>query len=211
MKLRGGGVRPKVAWREIWELTTWDKKFNNIDKDLQPKIIKYPYVLANIFNKIKDKDGDVRLLSTGTNEKIEMTTEEKAEKNLCEGEVVAIPWGGTPNVKYYNGKFVTADNRIATSNDTTKLDNKFLFYWMQKNIDTIASFYRGSGIKHPSMVRVLRMKIPIPPIEEQKRIIGILDKFDKLTNDINEGLPQEIALREKQYEYFREKLFDFAK
>jgi type I restriction enzyme S subunit len=44
--------------------------------------------------------------------------------------------------------------------------------------------------------------IPIPPLAEQKRIVDILDRFDKLTNDITEGLPAEIDARRKQYEYY---------
>lgn len=51
--------------------------------------------------------------------------------------------------------------------------------------------------------------IPIPPAEEQERIVSILDRFDKLCNDISEGLPAEIEARRKQYEYYRDKLLSF--
>ncbi len=51
--------------------------------------------------------------------------------------------------------------------------------------------------------------IPIPSLDEQQRIVDILDKFDKLVNDISEGLPAEIAARKKQYEYYRDKLLTF--
>ena len=51
--------------------------------------------------------------------------------------------------------------------------------------------------------------IPIPPLAEQERIVGILDKFDSLVNDISIGLPAEIEARRKQYEYYRGKLLDF--
>lgn len=53
--------------------------------------------------------------------------------------------------------------------------------------------------------------IPLPPLEEQQRIANILDKFDTLVNSISEGLPREIALRRKQYEYYREQLLSFPK
>lgn len=54
-----------------------------------------------------------------------------------------------------------------------------------------------------------KLVLPIPPLEEQKRIVNILDRFDKLCNDISEGLPAEIEARKKQYEYYRDKLLTF--
>lgn len=53
------------------------------------------------------------------------------------------------------------------------------------------------------------IKIPLPPLEEQKRIVEILDRFDKMINDIKEGLLAEIEMRQKQYEYYRDKLLNF--
>ena len=53
--------------------------------------------------------------------------------------------------------------------------------------------------------------IPIPSLEEQERIVSILDKFDTLTHSITEGLPKEIELRQKQYEYYRDKLLTFKR
>lgn len=51
--------------------------------------------------------------------------------------------------------------------------------------------------------------IPVPPLEEQARIVAILDKFDALVNDLSSGLPAEIAARRKQYEYYRDRLLTF--
>ena len=55
------------------------------------------------------------------------------------------------------------------------------------------------------------LKIPIPPLEEQARIVSILDKFEALTSSISEGLPREIELRQKQYNYYRNMLLSFPK
>ena len=55
------------------------------------------------------------------------------------------------------------------------------------------------------------VKVPIPSLAEQARIVAILDKFDTLTTSISEGLPREIALRQKQYEYYRDLLLTFPK
>lgn len=56
-----------------------------------------------------------------------------------------------------------------------------------------------------------KILIPIPPLEEQRRIVEILDQFDTLVNSITEGLPREIELRRKQYEYYREQLLSFPR
>ena len=53
--------------------------------------------------------------------------------------------------------------------------------------------------------------IPIPPLEEQNRIVAILDRFDTLTNDLTSGLPAEIEKRRQQYEYYRDKLLTFKR
>ncbi len=55
------------------------------------------------------------------------------------------------------------------------------------------------------------LKILLPPIEVQEYVVGILDRFESLTSNISEGLPKEIDLRQKEYEYYREKLLDFPK
>jgi type I restriction enzyme S subunit len=88
---------------------------------------------------------------------------------------------------------------------------KYLFFNL-----TTASFssyvennQEGAGYPSISNSVVKKYKIPIPPLAEQDCIVSILDKFDKLVNDISEGLPAEIQARRKQYEYYRGKLLDF--
>ena len=68
------------------------------------------------------------------------------------------------------------------------------------------------------MRELKKLQIPIPcpnnpkkSLAEQSRIVSILDKFDALTNSISEGLPREINLRQKQYEYYRDQLLSFPK
>ena len=55
------------------------------------------------------------------------------------------------------------------------------------------------------------MRMAVPSLDKQARIVSILDKFDSLTNSITEGLPREIKLRQKQYEYYRDLLLSFPK
>ena len=58
---------------------------------------------------------------------------------------------------------------------------------------------------------IRNFEIPLPPLSEQRRIVEILDRFEALTNDLQAGLPAEIAARRQQYEYYREKLLTFKR
>ncbi|RFC34196.1 MAG: type I restriction enzyme, S subunit [Candidatus Nitrotoga sp. MKT] len=69
----------------------------------------------------------------------------------------------------------------------------------------------GAAQKTITLMALNRMQIAVPSLEEQARIVAILDKFEALTNAITEGLPREIALRQKQYEYYRDLLLSFPK
>ncbi len=68
---------------------------------------------------------------------------------------------------------------------------------------------RGAKMPRGNKTLIMKFKIPIPPLDQQERIVSILDKFDALINDISIGLPAEIEARQKQYEYYREKLLSF--
>ena len=69
---------------------------------------------------------------------------------------------------------------------------------------------KGS-VPHLKVKDLLEVKIPVPNMKEQKRIINLMRKFDSLCNNISQGLPAEIAARQKQYEYYRDKLLTFKK
>jgi len=80
---------------------------------------------------------------------------------------------------------------------------------MIKKQHLILSKVRRASVPRLSRTAFENIKIPIPPLSEQKRIIQILDKFEALTTSISEGLPKEIELRQKQYEYWRDQLLNF--
>ena len=93
------------------------------------------------------------------------------------------------------------------------LNSSYLKYVMlgeefQRKLMSAATGGTVKGIKGS---KLHKLTIPVPPIEEQQRIVSILDRFDKLCNDISEGLPAEIEARQKQYEYYRDKLLTFSK
>ena len=176
----GGMMEMRYIAKDIplWQVTIWDKKFNNVDKKWQPKTIKYKYLLSDELDSLRVDDGDVRILYTGKD--VGFTTEELAGDRLSEGEIISIPWGGIPTVKYHKGKFVTGDNRIATSKDIDKLTNKYLYYFMRGNIHEIASYYRGASLKHPCMKDILKMTISYPSVQEQDKICGQFDVLEQI-------------------------------
>lgn len=97
---------------------------------------------------------------------------------------------------------------------------KYLVYYTQtaEFSNQKRKYAKGTKVIDVSANDLAKIMIPIPypndtekSLEEQARIVAILDKFDTLVNSISEGLPKEIALRRKQYEYYREQLLSFPK
>ncbi|HHG3507156.1 TPA: restriction endonuclease subunit S [Vibrio parahaemolyticus] len=70
---------------------------------------------------------------------------------------------------------------------------------------------QGSAQSNINLGTFQNLRLPFPPIAEQERIVSLLDKFELLTNSIADGLPREIELRQKQYEYYRDLLLSFPK
>ena len=99
--------------------------------------------------------------------------------------------------------------RLLVLTPKIELNLKYAYYFMK----SIESNYKvpESGIPQLTKPMIKDISIPIPPLPEQEKIVAILDKFDTLTNSISEGLPHEVALRRKQYEYYREQLLAFPK
>ncbi|CAD5491487.1 restriction endonuclease subunit S [Escherichia coli] len=120
-------------------------------------------------------------------------------------------------VFYRTGKFsITNVCGLITLKSKYPLIYKFLFYWL--TIEAKKHVYSGMG--NPKLMSHQVENIPVPilcpdnpekSLAIQSEIVRILDKFDTLTNSITEGLPREIELRQKQYEYYRDLLFSFPK
>lgn len=82
---------------------------------------------------------------------------------------------------------------------------------MANSMKEIVGLANMTGVPALNKKDLVGFPVPIPSPDEQERIVAILDKFDALTNLITEGLPREIALRQKQYEYYRNLLLSFQK
>ena len=198
-----------VEWKTLGEVTFWDKRFQGVDSTLQKTVLKFKHISAEKLKRLKVPNGTIKLLSTGNFDGFTTVDLVKDEINI--GEVITIPTGGTANLKYYNGNFIDSGNLLGSSSNLNLYSLKYIYYYLLNINDIIQNYFRGSGVKHPSMPEIINILIPIPSLEEQERIVSILDKFDTLTTYISEGLPKEIELRKKQYEYYRDMLLTFPK
>ena len=132
---------------------------------------------------------------------------DKANHN---GEIVVVARSGASAgyVSYWDEPIFVSDGFGYEAKEELVIP-RFLFYVMKNCEPIFNSMKRGAGVPHVSGEQLAKVCFPIPSIVEQKRIVEILDRFDTLCNDIAEGLPTEIAARQKQYEYYREKLLNF--
>lgn len=109
-------------------------------------------------------------------------------------------------------KPTTLNSGVFRINITTKdILPKYIYHYFTSKYfrNFVESVKTGSTIPHLTQQGLVTLNIPIPTMKEQERIINVLNKFDKLVNDLSEGLPAEIELRKKQYEYYRNKLLNF--
>lgn len=93
----------------------------------------------------------------------------------------------------------------------SQLDSKYCFHYMYVLGEWCKYNVNSGGFASVDMGKFKKYSFPLPPLSEQQRIVGILDRFEALTTDLQSGLPAEIAARRKQYEYYREKLLTFKR
>ena len=107
------------------------------------------------------------------------------------------------------------DDDIAVSGHTAIIKHnqnaKYLSYYFHTDMffKQKRKLAHGTKVIEVTPDKLNDIVIPLPTLEEQQRIVDILDKFEKLCNDISEGLPAEIELNEKRYNYYRDKLLTF--
>lgn len=112
------------------------------------------------------------------------------------------------NVNYAVGEFYATEHAVVVES-LGSYNQKFLFYLL---IAMKLNQYKSQGAQPGLAVGNLEnLLAPVPSLEQQQRMVDILDRFDTLCNDITTGLPAEIKARQQQYEYYRDKLLTFKK
>jgi type I restriction enzyme, S subunit len=112
--------------------------------------------------------------------------------------------------KKYDGQICSTGFCVLRA-DKKQVSPKYLYFSLTTTVfnEYVERNQEGAGYPAISDARVKAFKIPVPPLEEQERIVSILNNFDSLVNDISEGLPAEISARRQQYEYYRDRLLTF--
>ncbi|HBY5717513.1 MULTISPECIES: restriction endonuclease subunit S [Klebsiella pneumoniae complex] len=137
-----------------------------------------------------------------------------------DGEYVLIAEDGSASLENYSIQYATgkfwANNHVHVVRVKERVHSRFLYHYLC--IVNFLPFLTGGGRAKLTKGQLIEIPVPIPcpdnpekSLAIQSEIVRILDKFDTLTNSITEGLPREIELRQKQYEYYRDLLFSFPK
>lgn len=167
-------------------------------------------------------DGDIALMTSkfvATQGQSARYIDRKSVLTPAFEEDVALVMSDLPNGRALAKAFFVRENDryaanqrvcILRSKDKAHLLPRFLFYVIDRN-PQLLRYDSGYDQTHLKKGWILDVILPVPPLAEQARIVEILDKFDKLTTSLSEGLPREIELRQKQYEYYRDLLLSFPK
>ena len=161
-------------------------------------------------------EGDIPFYKIGTfGKKADSYISEETFKELKskysypkKGDILISCSGTIGRTVVFDGKpaYFQDSNIVWLEHDETIITNSFLKYcyrmspWRIATGGTIARLYNDN---------ILNAEVLVPTLDEQERIVSILDRFDKICNDITEGIPAEIEARRKQYEYYRDKLLNF--
>lgn len=127
------------------------------------------------------------------------------------------------NIRPYLRKMWRADSDGVASPDvlvvrirdefSENISSRYLYHLLASNefVGYNVAHSRGGKMPRGNKTKILEFEAPIPPLEEQQRIVDILDRFDALTTSLSEGLPAELAARRSQYEYYRDQLLSFPR
>ena len=132
------------------------------------------------------------------------------DKYNHDGEIVVVARSGASAgfVSYWNQKIFVTDG-FGYEEKSELITTKFLYYVLKNMESELNVMKRGAGVPHVSGEMLNSIELPIPSLQNQQRMVEILDRFDTLCNDLSAGLPAEIEARQKQYEYYRDRLLSF--
>jgi len=144
-------------------------------------------------------DGDIPVIAGG------QTPSYYHNEANRDGESITVAGSGAYAgfVSYWNQPIFVSD--AFTVDPIDFLKHKYLFHWLKMNQKRMFETQKGAGVPHVHGKDIANFLLPIPSLEEQTRIVGILDTFTSAIDNLKE----QIVQRRKQYEYYRDQLLDF--
>lgn len=172
-------------------------------KDTFPRLKGTP-ITAGLMKEIQKESAPITIFAGGRTI-IKAFESDIPKANIITKASVIVQSRGVIDVQFCNTPF-TFKNEMWAYTHSNVTSVKYLYYYLKQNIGVL----RQRGAEHGSMPQISltateNMQIPLPPLSIQKEIVSVLDKFSELIEKTDE----EIALRQKQYEYYREKLLTF--
>lgn len=166
-------------------------------------------ITAEQMKSLDKEDSSVKVFAGG-NTTANLSPEEVGIENIINKPSVIVKSRGNIDFVYYDGDFTHKNEMWSYSSlDKEKLNIKFLYYILKNNL----KYFKDNAIsgKLPQISTGItdNYKIPLPSIYIQNKVVEVLDKFQDLLSDTQGLLPDEIEQRQKQYEYYREKLLTF--
>lgn len=166
-------------------------------------------ITAEQMKNLDKEDSSVKVFAGG-NTTANLSPEEVGIENIINKPSVIVKSRGNIDFEYYDSDFTHKNEMWSYSSlNEEKLNIKFLYYILKNNLKYFIDNAISGKLPQISTGVTDNYRVPLPNIYVQNKIVSILDKFDKLVNDINDGLPKEISLRQKQYEYYSQKLLSF--
>lgn len=161
------------------------------------------------------REGKYPVLRVGnfyTNDSWYYSDLELTEDKYCDKGDLLYSWAATLGPKIWTGKKCIFHYHIwKIIFDENTIDKNYLYYYLQNDLAEISNSTTKSTMIHVSMASMKERMIKLPPIKTQRKIAALISSFDRLCTDISCSLPAEIAARQKQYEYYRDKLLTFKK
>lgn len=195
----------QVEWKTIQDISV------KIVTGVTPKKSCEDYYLKGTIPWLRTNEVKFNTITTTEKYVTERAVEETGLKWISPNSIIIAISGATAGRVAMNRIPLTTNQHCCSiSVDERIVNYKYLYYWLVNQNRQILSLKQGArGDINMSMIKSL--KLPVPSLEIQSRIIQVLDNFDTVCNDLNIGLPKEIELRQKQYEYWRDRLLDFSK
>ena len=172
--------------------------------------IKGTPITANLMKNIQSEGGEIRIFAGGKTV-VDANETDIPNANITRVPAVLVQSRGTIDFVYYDKPFTFKNEMWAYTFDN-KTTIKYIYYYLKNNVQHFRALTESMGaFPQIALPDTEKFVVAVPSIDEQERIVEILDKFDALVNDLSQGIPAEIEARKKQYEYYRNKLLTFKK